>query len=180
MVTSGNYASYYLVLLPSENGETIDNWVLPLGTQGLTFEADSWNSLSMRSNVSCFMRMTDMPLDRSWRVAWNSPLITVCHGNWSKDESVLLRGSYTSLVDLFESALPDILMLEFSTPSAGELSSLLESEILRQKCILGLGVINPRSDEVETVAQIVQCAEKALNYLPPEQISKFQTKKLPH
>lgn len=91
-----------------------------------------------------------------------------------------MRGPYTLLVDLFESALPDILMLEFSTPRAGELSSLLESEILRQKCILGLGVINPRSDEVETVAQIVQCAEKALNYLPPEQISKFQTKKLPH
>lgn len=74
MVTSGNYASYYLALLPSENGETIDNWVLPLGTQGLTFEADSWNGLGMRSNVSCFMRMTDMPLDRSWRVEWNSPL----------------------------------------------------------------------------------------------------------
>ena len=68
MVTSGNYASYYLALLPSENGETIDNWVLPLGTQGLTFEADSWNGLGMRSNVSCFMRMTDMPLDRSWRI----------------------------------------------------------------------------------------------------------------
>ena len=32
----------------------------------------------------------------------------VCRGNWSKDESVLLRGPYTSLVDLFESALPDI------------------------------------------------------------------------
>ena len=65
-------------------------------------------------------------------------------------------------MDLFESALPDILMLEFSTPRAGELSSLLESEILRQKCILGLGVINPRSDEVETVTQIVQRAEKSL------------------
>ena len=73
-------------------------------------------------------------------------------------------------MDLFESALPDILMLEFSTPRAGELSSLLEGKILRQKCILGLGVINPRSDEVETVDQIVQRAEKALNYLPPEQI----------
>ena len=36
-------------------------------------------------------------------------------------------------MNLFASALPDILMLEFSTPSAGELSSLLESEILRQK-----------------------------------------------
>lgn len=68
MVTSGNYASYYLALLPAENGEGIDNWVLPLGTKGLTFEADSWNGLGMRSNVSCYMRMTDMALDRSWRI----------------------------------------------------------------------------------------------------------------
>lgn len=88
-----------------------------------------------------------------------------------------MRGPYTSLVDLFESALPDILMLEFSTPRAGELSSLLESEILRQKCILGLGVINPRSDEVETVTQIVQRAEKALNYLPRANI-KISDKKI--
>ncbi|XGW41764.1 hypothetical protein ACDK43_00470 [Haemophilus influenzae] len=81
-------------------------------------------------------------------------------------------------MDLFESALPDILMLEFSTPRAGELSSLLESEILRQKCILGLGVINPRSDEVETVTQIVQRAEKALNYLPPRANIKISDKKI--
>ena len=94
----------------------------------------------------------------------------VCRGNWSKDESVLLRGPYTALVALFESALPDILMLEFSTPRAGELRSLLSSDILRKKCILGLGVINPRADEVESVAQIIQQAEKALAFLPPEQI----------
>jgi len=83
----------------------------------------------------------------------------VCRGNWSKDESVLLRGPYTSLVDLFESALPDILMLEFSTPRAGELSSLLESEILRQKCILGLGVINPRFFFYCFIGGILMCCD---------------------
>lgn len=61
-------------------------------------------------------------------------------------------------------------MLEFSTPRAGELRSLLSSDILRKKCILGLGVINPRADEVESVAQIIQQAEKALDFLPPKQI----------
>lgn len=105
--------------------------------------------------------------------AKNKPIQTalhVCRGNWSKDESILLRGPYTALVPLFEQALPDILTLEFSTERAGELSSLLESYILREKCILGLGVINPRSDEIETAEQIVQQAEKALVYLPPTQI----------
>lgn len=105
--------------------------------------------------------------------AKNKPIQTalhVCRGNWSKDESILLRGPYTALVPLFEQALPDMLTLEFSTERAGELASLLESETLREKCILGLGVINPRSDEIEKVEQIVQKAEQALTYLPPEQI----------
>lgn len=105
--------------------------------------------------------------------ARNKPIQTalhVCRGNWSKDESILLRGPYTALVPLFEQALPDILALEFSTERAGELASLLESETLREKCILGLGVINPRSDEIESVDQIVQKAEQALAYLPPERI----------
>lgn len=105
--------------------------------------------------------------------AKNKPIQTalhVCRGNWSKDESILLRGPYTALVPLFEQALPDMLTLEFSTERAGELASLLESEMLREKCILGLGVINPRSDEIEKVEQIVQKAEQALAYLPPERI----------
>lgn len=105
--------------------------------------------------------------------AKNKPIQTalhVCRGNWSKDESILLRGPYTALVPLFEQTLPDILALEFSTERAGELASLLESETLREKCILGLGVINPRSDEIESVDQIVQKAEQALAYLPPERI----------
>lgn len=105
--------------------------------------------------------------------AKNKPIQTalhVCRGNWSKYESILLRGPYTALVPLFEQALPDMLTLEFSTERAGELTSLLESETLREKCILGLGVINPRSDEIESVDQIVQKAEQALAYLPPERI----------
>ena len=130
-------------------------------------------ALSEKQDFAAELQFAKSLITQIFEYAKNKNIKTalhVCRGNWSKDESVLLRGPYTSLVDLFESALPDILMLEFSTPRAGELSSLLESKILRQKCILGLGVINPRSDEVETVAQIVQRAEKALNFLPPEQI----------
>lgn len=94
----------------------------------------------------------------------------VCRGNWSKDESTLLKGPYTPLVPLFESVLPDILTLEFSTPRAGELKGLLGSEILSKKITLGLGVINPRIDSVETVDSIVKRAKDAVTYLDKERL----------
>jgi len=94
----------------------------------------------------------------------------VCRGNWSKNESTLLSGPYTPLLPLFEEVKPDILTLEFSTPRAGELSSLLESEIIRKNCILGLGVINPRTDNIETSEEIVERAEEALKWLPKEKV----------
>ena len=54
----------------------------------------------------------------------------VCRGNWSRDESILLTGPYTPLLPLFEETLPNILTLEFSTPRAGEISSLLSSDLI--------------------------------------------------
>ena len=51
--------------------------------------------------------------------------IHVCRGNWSRDESILLSGSYTPLIDLFENIDADILFLEYSTDRAGDLKSLL-------------------------------------------------------
>ncbi len=94
----------------------------------------------------------------------------VCRGNWSKDESILLKGPYTPLVPLFEEVLPEALVLEFSTPRAGELSSLFSSEILREKICLGLGVCNPRTDEAESVESMVTRCEEALQYLPPDRL----------
>ena len=72
--------------------------------------------------------------------------VHVCRGNWSKDESILLTGPYTPLIKLFEEVLPDVLALEFSTPRAGEIASLFESEKIKNNIILALGVINPRTD----------------------------------
>ena len=94
----------------------------------------------------------------------------VCRGNWSKNEAILLKGSYVPLLPLFESIAPDILALEFSTPRAGELSSLLDGTHISDRSILGLGVINPRSDEVETPQFIIKKAEEALKWLKPEQL----------
>ncbi|WP_333804586.1 cobalamin-independent methionine synthase II family protein [Sulfurospirillum sp.] len=94
----------------------------------------------------------------------------VCRGNWSSDESTLLSGPYTPLVPLFEASKAQVLHLEFSTPRAGEISSLFKNSTLGEKIILGLGVLNPRTAEIENVSDIVAKVEEALHYLPKEKI----------
>ena len=94
----------------------------------------------------------------------------VCRGNWSKDESILLTGAYTPLIDLFANINADLLSLEFSTPRAGEIKSLLADERLRNKIILGLGVLNPRFDEKEDVDVIYNRAKEALAFIDKENL----------
>lgn len=94
----------------------------------------------------------------------------VCRGNWSKDESILLSGPYTPLIKLFENIDTDALMLEFSTKRAGELSSLFESKKIREEIILGLGVINPRTDVIEKHEDMLERAEEALKFTSKERL----------
>ena len=94
----------------------------------------------------------------------------VCRGNWSRDESILLTGPYTPLLPLFEETLPNILTLEFSTPRAGEISSLFSSALIRDNCILGLGVMNPRTDDIEPLEDILNRVEEVMQYIPKERI----------
>ena len=94
----------------------------------------------------------------------------VCRGNWSRDESILLTGPYTPLLPLFEETLPNILTLEFSTPRAGEISSLFSSNLIRENCILGLGVMNPRTDEIESLEEIISRVKEVLKFIPKERI----------
>ncbi|MGG1397644.1 cobalamin-independent methionine synthase II family protein [Bacillus salipaludis] len=105
-------------------------------------------------------------IDRTKTVA----SLHVCRGNWSKNESLLLTGPYTPLLELFASVNPDLLTLEFSTPRAGELSSLLADSRIRGHATLGLGVINPRTDEMETLDPILSRVEEAMMFLPKERI----------
>ena len=105
-------------------------------------------------------------IDRTKTVA----SLHVCRGNWSKDESILLTGPYSPLLELFVKVNPDLLTLEFSTPRAGELSSLLADSRIKDHTALGLGVINPRTDEIETVDSMLTRAEEAMVYLPKEKI----------
>lgn len=94
----------------------------------------------------------------------------VCRGNWSKDESILLEGPYTPLIDLFEHVGVDILYLEYSTNRAGSIDSLFIDNQIADKIILGLGVMNPRQDETESKELIIKQVDHVLRYLSPKQI----------
>jgi len=87
----------------------------------------------------------------------------VCRGNWSRDESTLLRGSYAPLAEWFERVPVTQLVLEYATPRAGEVIPPGGKE-------LGLGVVNPRSEVVETPEQIVARVEAAARTVPREKI----------
>ncbi|MCR4941465.1 MAG: acyl-CoA/acyl-ACP dehydrogenase [Campylobacter sp.] len=68
MVTSATYASFYLILTPSKKEGEIDNFLIPLQTQGLEFKQNTWQGLGMRGNVSCQMHLNDVKLDTSYRI----------------------------------------------------------------------------------------------------------------
>ncbi|MFV0482299.1 MAG: cobalamin-independent methionine synthase II family protein [Campylobacteraceae bacterium] len=94
----------------------------------------------------------------------------VCRGNWSSDEETLLSGPYTPLIDILENSFAKVLSLEFSTPRAGEISSLFKDNSLSKNIILGLGVINPRIAYVEKIDDIVKRCEEAMKYVPTDRL----------
>ncbi len=93
--------------------------------------------------------------------------VHVCRGNWSTHEEVLLSGSYGPLLPYLDQLRVDQLVLEWATPRAGTLAVFADRP-LRQE--LGLGVVNPRTEEVEPPAQIVAEVEEALQYIPAERL----------
>jgi 5-methyltetrahydropteroyltriglutamate--homocysteine methyltransferase len=87
----------------------------------------------------------------------------VCRGNWSRQESTLLSGSYAALKSTFEQLNVRQLVLEYATPRAGEVTAIRGKE-------LGMGVVNPRTDEVETPEEIIRHVREAMQFLPRENI----------
>jgi 5-methyltetrahydropteroyltriglutamate--homocysteine methyltransferase len=87
----------------------------------------------------------------------------VCRGNWSRNEATLLRGNYASLKPWLERLRVRQLVLEYATPRAGEILAFEGKEI-------GLGVVNPRTDEIETVGEIVARVRTALQIVPAEKL----------
>ena len=93
--------------------------------------------------------------------------VHICRGNWSKQEEVLLRGDYARLLPALEPMKIDQFVLEYATPRAGDIEVVGKRLADRE---LGLGVVNPRTDEVEAVSGIVAKAELALQYYRPDQL----------
>lgn len=93
--------------------------------------------------------------------------VHICRGNWSKKDSVHLAGDYEPLVSPLSQIDVKQLVLEFATPRAGDFGVVGEKLNDRE---IGLGVVNPKSEEVESVEYIVGKVEKALEYYTPENI----------
>ncbi len=93
--------------------------------------------------------------------------VHVCRGNWSRREDVLLKGNYGPLLPTLVEMKVDQLVLEFATPRAGELEVFQEYGNEKE---LGLGVVNPRSSEVETPDEIEKRVRKALKFFDPSKI----------
>jgi 5-methyltetrahydropteroyltriglutamate--homocysteine methyltransferase len=86
----------------------------------------------------------------------------VCRGNWSPDESTLLSGSYHPLAPYFERMKVKQLVLEYATERAGDLIPFGKE--------LGLGVVNPRIPEIESVDDIKRSIERALQIYEPSRL----------
>jgi len=99
----------------------------------------------------------------------------ICRGNWSTREEVLLTGDYTPLLPALTAMRVRQFVLEYATPRAGDIKVVGESlsnhvpgtQIPRE---LGLGVVNPRTAEVESPQDIMAKAEQALAFYGPHQI----------
>jgi 5-methyltetrahydropteroyltriglutamate--homocysteine methyltransferase len=89
--------------------------------------------------------------------------VHVCRGNWSRDESTLLRGDYAPLAPYLERMNVDQLVLEYATERAGGVRAFGGKSI-------GLGVVNPRTDEVEREATIASSIREALALYPPDRV----------
>ena len=87
----------------------------------------------------------------------------VCRGNWSRDESTLLRGSYHPLAGYLKRIDVDQLVLEYATERAGDVMAFDGKE-------LGLGVVNPRTDTVESPDEILRRIESALQLYPADKL----------
>src|SRR5581483_10762021 len=72
-------------------------------------------------------------------------------------------GGYQALERYLNHACVTQLVLEYATDRAGTLMAFDGKEI-------GLGVVNPRIDEVESAATIRQAVERALTMYPAERI----------
>lgn len=88
---------------------------------------------------------------------------------------MLLSGDYGALLPAFTAMKVRQFVLEYATPRAGDieivgraLSGTVPGTGTPRE--LGLGVVNPRTTEIETPEEIVARAERALRWYRPDQL----------
>jgi len=87
--------------------------------------------------------------------------VHICRGNWSRKEDVLLKGNYGPLLPWLMRMNIHQLVLEMATPRAGEIDVFKEYKNQKE---LGLGVANPRTDNIEDPKSIVQSVRRLLEF----------------
>lgn len=68
MITSANYADYYLISVPKNSLGQMKNWLIPRETKGLSFNESDWRGIGMRGNNSCPMIMENIELDNRYGI----------------------------------------------------------------------------------------------------------------
>ena len=93
--------------------------------------------------------------------------IHICRGNWTRDESAALSGDYRPLVPILKTLKVGNYLLELCTPRAGEIEALKELPPDRR---IGVGVVNPKTDTVESTEEIVAKAKRAADLFGADRI----------
>jgi 5-methyltetrahydropteroyltriglutamate--homocysteine methyltransferase len=91
----------------------------------------------------------------------------VCRGNWSRQEEVLLSGTYEPLLPYLARMEVQQLVLEYATPRAGPVE-LLERLPAERK--IGFGLVNPRTTEIEDPAALAARVRVLAERLGPGRI----------
>jgi 5-methyltetrahydropteroyltriglutamate--homocysteine methyltransferase len=133
--------------------------------QGRTFMCGALGEKKPAEQELAFARdlmnavLAGTPLDRS--------ALHVCRGNWTTDESVALTGDYRPLMGYFSQVTVGTFVLELATPRAGEIEALAH---LPENSCIGVGVVNQKTDRIETVEEILARAERACALFGPQRV----------
>jgi 5-methyltetrahydropteroyltriglutamate--homocysteine methyltransferase len=91
----------------------------------------------------------------------------ICRGNWTRDERAALAGDYRPLLPFLAAAPVGTLLLELTTPRAGELDVLAE---LPRTVRVGVGVVDQKRESLETVEEIAARARRAVARFGAERV----------
>lgn len=93
--------------------------------------------------------------------------VHVCRGNWSRDEDVLLSGTYEPLLPTLAKMQVDQFVLEYATPRAGPEALLAR---LPQRSSIGFGAVNPRTEPTERAEDVAARVRKLADLLGEDRI----------